>query len=193
MFVRLQNAWESIRTSLWFFPGLISLIGVLLAWMALTFPFHLAGDVWWLYGGSADAASNLLSSFLNSLITVATLAISITMVVLTLAAQQLGSRLIRNFVGSSRTQVPLGIFLAAILYLVLVLRSLPTQQEGALPNLAVTIGTGFVILCTFSLLYYVHHLSRSIRRSWRRRPRARRRAPSGWGTPARAAPARPRT
>jgi uncharacterized membrane protein len=164
MIARLQNLWETLRTSLWFFPSTIGLVGALLVWVALSVHLDLGEEVWWLYGGSREAASNLLSSFLNSLITVAALAISITMVVLTLAAQQLGPRLIRTFVASWQTQVSLGIFVAAILYLVLLLRSLPAP-EGAnpsVPNLAVTIGTGFVILCTFALLFFTHFLSRSI-------------------------------
>ena len=159
---RLLNLWETLRTSLWFFPGVIALLGALLAWLALSVRLDLGDNAWWLYSGSINAASALLSSFLNSLITVAALAISITMVVLTLAAQQLGPRLIPTVVSSWQTQISLGTFVAAILYLVLVLRSLPSETSGAVPNLAVTIGTGFVILCTFALLFFIHFLSRSI-------------------------------
>lgn len=164
MIARLQNLWESLRTSLWFFPSAIALVGAMLAWLALSVHLYAGQDVWWLYGGSREAASGLLSSFLNSLITVAALAISITMVVLTLAAQQLGPRLIGTVVASWQTQVSLGIFVAAILYLVLVLRSLPSGEDldARVPNLAVSIGTGFVILCTFALLFFTHFLSRSI-------------------------------
>lgn len=162
MLARLQHYWDSMRTSLWFFPGVIALTGALLAWLALNVEIDLGDGIWWLYGGSFEAASNLLSSFLNSIITVAALAISITMVVLTLAAQQLGPRLIRTFVASWRTQLSLGIFTAAILYLVLVLRTLPAGEENSVPHFAVTIGTGFVILCTLSLLFFIHHLSQSV-------------------------------
>jgi uncharacterized membrane protein len=160
----MLNLWETLRTSLWFFPSAIALVGALFAWLALSVHLDLGRDVWWLYGGGREAASNLLSSFLNSLITVAALAISITMVVLTLAAQQLGPRLIPTFVASWQTQLSLGIFVAAILYLVLVLRSMPAAENtnASVPNLAVTIGTGFVILCTFALLFFTHFLSRSI-------------------------------
>ncbi len=162
MIARLQNLWEKLRASLWFFPGLLALCGGFLAWLALSVRLDLGGNFWWIYGGSLDAASNLLSSFLTSLISVAALSISITMVVLTLAAQQLGPRLIRTFVSSWQTQFSLGTFMAAILYLVLVLRSLPNQSDSSVPNLAITIGTGFVILCSFSLLFLIHHLSGSI-------------------------------
>ncbi|MDX2205296.1 MAG: DUF2254 domain-containing protein [Hyphomicrobiaceae bacterium] len=163
MIARLQNLWKTLRTSLWFFPGAIALVGALLAWFALSVHIYVGQDVWWLYGGDREEASSLLSSFLNSLITVSALAISITMVVLTLSAQQLGPRLIGTVVASWQTQMSLGTFVAAILYLVLVLRSLPSANGDArVPDLAVTIGTGFVILCTFALLFFTHFLSRAI-------------------------------
>ena len=46
----------------------------------------VADVAWWLYSGDAKAASGFLSNLLTAMITMATLAISITMVVLTLAA-----------------------------------------------------------------------------------------------------------
>jgi uncharacterized membrane protein len=96
MIVRLQNLWETLRTSLWFFPGVMALAGAVLAWVALSVHLYLGTDVWWLYAGSREAASSLLSSFLNSLMTVTTLAVSITMVVLTLAADERGAAVSRR-------------------------------------------------------------------------------------------------
>lgn len=95
------------------------------------------------------------------MITMATLAISITMVVLTLAAQQLGPRLIRSFIADRRTQASLGLFVSTVIYLLLVLRSAYGQRE-AVANLAVTIGTVLVLLSVATLLFFVHHLARSI-------------------------------
>lgn len=96
---------------------------------------------------------------MTATITLATLAISITMVVLTLAAQQLGPRLIRIFMSDRRTQAMLGLFVATAVYLVLVMRSV---YGDTVPNLAVTIGTALVLLSTIVLLVFVHHLARSI-------------------------------
>jgi uncharacterized membrane protein len=83
------------------------------------------------------------------------------MVVLTLAAQQLGPRLIRSFMSDRRTQITLGLFTATVVYLLLVLRSTYGDTESV-PNLAVTIGTALVLLCLLALLVFVHHLARSI-------------------------------
>lgn len=165
MLARFKTLWESISTSLWFVPGLMTLGAVLLAWLALSVSIDpLAGrGTKWLHSGSADEAASLLSVLLTSMITMATLAISITMVVLALAANQLGPRLIRNFMADKRTQFMLGFFLATIVYLVLVLRVVNDgTRDGSVPHLAVTLGSASVLVCVFLLLLFVHHLARSI-------------------------------
>lgn len=162
MFPHLASLWERLRTGLWFIPGLMALGSLAVAWGALQ--FHLdPKSVWWLHRGGARDASQLLSSLLSSLITMATLTISITMVVLTLAAGQLGPRLIRNFMGDWRTQGVLGLFIGTIVYLLMVLRLI--EDDGPadqVPHFAVTGATALVLLCVFTLLFYVHHLARSI-------------------------------
>lgn len=166
MTARLTTLWEGVRMSLWFLPGTLTLCAVLLAWFALSFPLELVergGPAWLLSRGSFSDASHLLSSLLTSMITMATLAISITMVVLALAAGQLGPRLIRSFMGDTRAQLALGFLLATIVYLLLVLHMVSGgTREESLPRLAVTVGTLLVLICVFVLLFFVHHLARSI-------------------------------
>ena len=163
---KLAALWESVRTSLWFLPGLMILGAILAAWIALSIDIRTGdavGSVWWLNQGSAGEASSLLSALLTSLITMATLVISITMVVLTLAAGQLGPRLIRSFVGDRRTQGVLGLFIGTVVYILLIFRLLDSSlPKEAVPHFAVTAASVLVFLCLLTLLFYVHHLSRSI-------------------------------
>jgi uncharacterized membrane protein len=120
-----------------------------------------ADPVWFLYSGDAEDAPQFLSDLVTAMITMATLVVSITMVVLTLAAQQLGPRLIRSFMADRRTQFTLGLFIATVVYLLLVLRSTYGATDR-ISNLAVTGGTALVLLCLIALLVFVHHLARSI-------------------------------
>ncbi|SEQ97247.1 Uncharacterized membrane protein [Faunimonas pinastri] len=165
MLPRLLAFYERVRTSLWFLPVLMTLEAAVIAWVALRIHLELDLDsrVWWLNQSNAQNASNLLSSLLSSLVTMATLVISITMVVLTLAANQLGPRLIRSFMADLRTQAVLGLFIGTIVYLVLVFRAIDTDlPKEAVPHVAVTSGTVLFLVCVFTLLFYVHHLGRSI-------------------------------
>jgi uncharacterized membrane protein len=162
MLTRLKTFWLEASTSLWFVPGLLTLGAAALAAVAVWLPVDPAG-VRWLERTSTDTGGDLLASLLTSMITMATLALSITMVVLTLAAGQLGPRLIRRFMADKLTQFMLGFFLATIVYLVLVLVVVSGKAyEIGVPQLAVTLGAGAVLVSVFLLLIFVHHLARSI-------------------------------
>lgn len=164
---RLEIAWEQLKTSLWFVPATLSVGAVLLAFVALYVDtsalIRATPALWWLHSGDATDASDLMSTLLSSLITMTALAISITMVVLTLAANTLGPRLIRSFMGDRRTQLVLGLFIATIVYLLLVLRTISDgMPDEAVPHLGVSIGSGLALTCIFVLLFFVNHLARSI-------------------------------
>jgi len=162
MMTRLITIWDAVRSSLWALPLLMVLVACGLAYAALNVDVGLRGSsVWFLFSGGSSQAPQFLSSLVAAMITMATLAVSITMVVLTLAAQQLGPRLIRSFMGDRRTQVALGLFVATVVYLLLILRS--SYGKGSpVSNLAVTGGTVLVLICVATLLFFVHHLAHSI-------------------------------
>jgi len=162
MLPRLLTLWHNLRSSLWALPLLMVIVAAVAAILAVHIPVREATDpVWFLYSGSAEEAPQFLSNLVTAMITMATLVVSITMVVLALAAQQLGPRLIRSFMADRRTQLTLGLFVSTVVYLLLVLRSAYGRAESV-PNLAVTGGTVLVLLCLVALLIFVHHLARSI-------------------------------
>ncbi|HUU25132.1 MAG TPA: DUF2254 domain-containing protein [Methyloceanibacter sp.] len=162
MFPRILTLWHNLRTSLWALPMLMVALAAVAAILAVHVPLRQGDDpVWFLYSGDAEEAPQFLSNLVTAMITMATLVVSITMVVLTLAAQQLGPRLIRSFMADRRTQLTLGLFVSTVVYLLLVLRSAYGGTDKV-PNLAVTGGTALVLLCLVALLIFVHHLARSI-------------------------------
>jgi uncharacterized membrane protein len=162
MFPRLLTVWHNLRSSLWALPVLMVMLAAGAAILAVNVQVRQGDDpVWFLYSGDAEQAPQFLSNLVTAMITMATLVVSITMVVLTLAAQQLGPRLIRSFMADRRTQATLGLFVSTVVYLLLVLRSSYGSLEKV-PNLAVTGGTVLVLLCLVALLVFVHHLARSI-------------------------------
>ncbi len=164
MIERLRHYGEILRASLWLVPALMGVAAVAIAIGLLTLgtgiPDGLAA-YWLLYSGDPQVARELLSALLSGMITMTSLVVSITMVVLTLAAGQIGPRLIRNFIRDRTTQVVLGLFLSDILYLLVVLRNIDGGKDGV-PHLAVSAGTALTVVCLFTLLFYVHKLARSI-------------------------------
>ncbi len=162
MIPRLLTIWGTIRSSLWALPLTMAFAAGILAYAALNTSISIdGGSAWFLYSGTAKQAPQFLSDLMSSMITMATLAISITMVVLTLAAQQLGPRLIRSFMSDIRTQASLGLFISTVVYLLLVLRS-TFGKSDQVSNLAVSVGTVLVLFSLATLLLFVHHLASSI-------------------------------
>jgi len=162
---RLRYYWMFLRESLWFVPLLMSLAAVALAVLLVTRGPVLpdgAAELWLVYSGDPESARQLMGALLSGIITMTSLVVSITVVVLTLAAGQLGPRLVRNFIGDPQTQAVLGLFVATILYLLVVFRSIGTPSDNAIPHFAITVGTALSALCLFVLLFFVHKLARSI-------------------------------
>jgi len=164
---RLTNALYWLLAHLWFIPSLIAAAGVAAAYVVLAYNVGLTEEqyakAWWLFGGDAATARDLLSTILSGMITMTSLVVSITIVVLSLAASQLGPRLIWNFIGDRQIQAVIGLFLGTILYTLLILRSI-NDQLGAqnVPHIAVTLASFLAFLCLIALLFHVSALARAI-------------------------------
>jgi hypothetical protein len=121
-------------------------------------------DSWWLYSGDAGTARDLLSTLLGGMITMTSLVVSITVVVLSLAANQLGPRLIYNFIEDRRIQSVIGLFVATILYTLLALRTIGDELggEATVPHVVITVASVLTVACLFALLFHVNLIAHSI-------------------------------
>ena len=135
MRTRFAHRWATLRTTFWFVPGLMVVGSVLLAAFALWLDATLAGSSLppWVYTGGADGARALLSTIAGSMVTVAGVGFSITIVALVLASTQFGPRLLGLFMRDITSQATLGTFLGTFTYCVLVLRTIrgPDEAGGA--------------------------------------------------------------
>jgi uncharacterized membrane protein len=167
MLNRIRNILILLRRQMWLIPALISVLTSALALSLLKYGhilFEPAGsDLWWIFGGDASSARDLMSSLLSGLISMTALVISITFVALTLAAAQLGPRLIAMFMADRQIQTVFGLFLGTILYLLFVLRTIKDELgQDAVPHVAITVGSALTVLCLFTLLFYLDKVARSI-------------------------------
>lgn len=163
---RIRNVLALLSGQLWIIPSVMTALAAVLAWALLRYGFAISSDgtnFWWIYAGDADTARNLLASFLSGMMTMTSLVVSVTFVILTLAANQLGPRLISTFIADRYIQVVLGLFLGTIFYVILVLRTLDdTLGDGGVPHIAVTAASVLTVVCLFALLFYVHKIARAI-------------------------------
>lgn len=164
---RLRTTWDFLRTSFWFVPVLmvIGAVGLAILTIAVEQRMTQAGpDIpWFVFIGDPSDAQNVLSTILSSMITMASLVFSITMVVLTLAASQFGPRLIRNFMANPQTQVVLGTYVMTIVYCLLALPALEFRQTPErLPYASVSVALVLTLISIVLLVLFLDNLARSI-------------------------------
>ena len=130
------------------------------AWLGV----EVVRDFGWLYTFGAEGARAVLSTIASSMITVAGLTFSITMLTLQLASSQFGPRLLRNFMSDRGNQLVLGTFIATFVYCLLVLRTVRgTDGSSFVPHLAVFFGVLLAMASLAVLIYFIHHIATSIR------------------------------
>lgn len=163
------NQWmDRLAGSFWLLPGVIVLGGVLLAEGLVAVDRSGALPAWlrdsdWLYNGSGAGARVLLGAVASSTIGVAGTVFSITIAALSLAAGQMGPRLMKNFTHDRGNQFTLGAFLGTFAYALMVLRSVRTDEEGLFtPHLSLTVGVLFALGCVATLVYFVGHMASRI-------------------------------
>jgi uncharacterized membrane protein len=163
----VSRYWDDLRSSFWFLPSLMATGAVLLAFAGVALDRSIS-DEWlrthrWAYTGGAEGASAVLGTIAGSMITIAGVVFSLTLVALSLASSQFGPRLLRNFMRDTTNQVVLGTFVGTFLYCLLVLRTIRRADEVAfVPHLSVSLGVLFAIASLGVLIYFIHHVSVSI-------------------------------
>jgi uncharacterized membrane protein len=165
--VRLRTAWDALRTSFWFVPALMGVGGGLVTALSLMLERTANGAPnavpWFVYVGAPDDARTVVSTLLSSMMTMVSLVFSITIVVLTLAANQFGPRLIRNFMASPQTQLVLGTFIMTIVHCLLALSAIGWRQEDEpLPFFTVSAAIILSLISVGLLVLHIHALARSI-------------------------------
>jgi uncharacterized membrane protein len=165
---QVSAAWERLRTNFWFLPSLMAAVAVALSFALVQIDVLLGVDVvrdlGWTYTFGAEGARAILSAIASSMITVAALTFSMTMLSLQLASSQFGPRLLRNFMRDRVNQAMLGIFIATFVYCLLVLRTVRgTDTNNFVPHISVAFGVFLAIASLAMLIYFVHHIALAIR------------------------------
>lgn len=162
---RLRKFLTGLGETFWLVPALMTAGGILLAivmvridaWDLL--PGWLLNSAF-LYNGGGTGARTLLGAVASSTIGVAGTVFSITIAALSLAAGQMGPRLLRNFVKDRGNQATLGAFLGTFSYALMVLRTVRTQDEGVfVPHLSLSFGILLAFVCVGTLIYFVGHMA----------------------------------
>lgn len=166
MTTRMDELWDSLKSSLWFIPALMAIAAALLSFATIAFDWRTRDELaqdGWLWAGGPEGARELLSTIAGSMITVTGVIFSITMVVLTLASSKFGARLLRNFLRDTGTKVVLGSFIATFAYCLLILRTVRSTPDAEfVPHASITLAIALTLASVGLLIYFIHHISVSI-------------------------------
>jgi uncharacterized membrane protein len=151
----------------------MSVAAIALAFVAVTegeaFGAEWVSESSWLYLNGPDGARALLATVAGSMITVAGVVFSITLLMVSHAGSQIGPRVVSGFMRDRGSQVVLGTFIATFLYCLMVLRTVTTASgdgpqavDGFVPRLAVIIAVVMAVLSVAVLIYFIHHVPTQI-------------------------------
>jgi uncharacterized membrane protein len=157
---------EELRTTLWVIPSLLVVVAALLFLVTFeidVYAYHHPN--WlptWIRTGNADSERQVLIAIAAAVITVVGVVFSITILALTLASQQFGPRMMRNFVRDVGNQVTLGVFVGTFVYAVLALGSISSLSPTFVPYLSTSVAETLLLVDLGILIYFIHHIAKSI-------------------------------
>ena len=165
---RLLEVLERLRSSFWFLPSVMAAGAIALSFVMveidLWMEIELRTKPGWFLTFGPEGARAILGAIASSMITVAGLTFSLTMLTLQLASSQFGPRLLRSFLRDRGNQIVLGTFISTFVYCLLVLRTVRgTEQASFVPHLSVATGFGLAIASLAVLIFFIHHTAHAIR------------------------------
>ena len=163
--MRLAELTDRVRHSLWFVPSVCTVLAavaaILLVWVSELTELE-ASTLPLIFSAGVDGARAMLQAIAGSIITVAGVTFSITIVALQLTSTQFSPRVLRNFMRDRSNQLVLGVFMGTFTYSLLVLRSIRSQDDNAsafVPALAISGALVLTLVSLFMLIYFIHHIS----------------------------------
>lgn len=162
----LQAFWQDLKDSFWLLPAAIALVGPILAVALIKFDRAVGQiDISFLFGESPSSAHYILTTIAGSLITVAGLTFSVTVVTLQLVSTQFTPRVLRGFLSDRVTQITAGGLVGIFGYCLLVLtavQSAPETGTNFVPAVSLTVAIALAFVGLALLLLFIHHIAQSI-------------------------------
>lgn len=165
---RLRELLWAVRSSLWLIPGIALILAVAAGIALVSVDPGLERDLAqrWprLFGVGPEGARGTLEAIAGSMITVAGVVFSVTLVALSLAASTYSPRILRTFMHDRGTQLAFGVFVGAFAYCLVVLRTVRAGEDGEdfVPSLAVLGALVLALVAVCVLVYFIHHVVVSI-------------------------------
>lgn len=175
---KILDFFSKLRASYWYIPLMMCVTALLLSVLTLRLD-HLFVWQWlekwgWFHASNPEGARSILSTIATSMITVAGVTFSMTIVAVAFAGSQVGPRLTSNFMRDRANQITLGTFIATFLFCLFILLALfNSNKEGIaqingqvfIPQISLLIAIVLTISSLVVLISFIHHIPESINMS----------------------------
>ena len=162
----LRKLAVSVGSSLWFVPVMCVLAGAAISFGTITldraFDYQAIPQV---LVGRPTSANAILTTIAVSMVSLAALVLTITMVVVQLAMGQFSPRIVQRILRDKPSQLAIGLFVATFVHAVLTIREVVDRGDGTgqVPGIAVATSYLLVLASIAALVIYVHHIGQSLR------------------------------
>ena len=158
---------EQIRASAWTLPATCVVCSILLSQLTLfldtLFGESMFDKTAYLKIWTVASAQSLLSTIASSSLALAGTAFSSIMVTMTLATQQFGPRLLRNFMKDRSSQFCLGWLMGTFVYSLFIIRGPRSRQDGDfVPQLSTIVAMAMAIASLFFFIHFIQHVLTTI-------------------------------
>jgi uncharacterized membrane protein len=164
--VRRSRLLIHLKSSLWFVPVMCVLAGAVLSFATISldrlFDYKAIPRS---FVGGPDAAAAILATVAASMVSLAALVLTITMVVVQLAMGQFSPRIVQRILRDKPSQLAIGLFVATFVHAILALREVTNAGDGSgnVPGIAVVTAFALVLVSIVVLVMYVHHIGQALR------------------------------
>jgi uncharacterized membrane protein len=162
----LRKLSVSVGSSLWFVPVMCVLAGAAISFgtIALDRAFDYQAVPQEIVGRPTSATA-ILNTIAVSMVSLAALVLTITMVVVQLAMGQFSPRIVQRILRDKPSQLAIGLFVATFVHAVLTIREVVDKGDGTgqVPGIAVATSYILVLASIAALVIYVHHIGQSLR------------------------------
>ncbi len=150
---------------MWFTPGLYCFLSIGMTLFLFYIDQNIISNAElpsFLYQGGWEKSAPFFTTLLSSMITMATLAISVTIITISFAASQMGPRLIKTFMADQTTKNYIGIFFMVVVSCLVLNVIIYKRYMGLVfPNLTANYVIFLCFTNLFALLGFVHHVAYS--------------------------------
>jgi len=166
---KILGFWLRLNSNYWFIPSAMTCGAVFLFVICLKidliFDTEWLTKISWLYSNDPDGARAVLSTIAGSMITVAGVTFSMTLLSFSHASSQIGPRLLSGFMDDRGNQITLGILISTFIYCLLVLGCVhgsSDTQNIFIPQISMIVSFAMAIFSISALIYFIHHVPKTI-------------------------------